>query len=279
MSKEQKMNQEEEVRAWLNKISQAEKIYEDYHTLIRNIRKYYRNEIGKDKQNIFWSSVETLKPFLYFKQPKPYIERKEKTVDKVQNLACRMLEKALVWDLEQFDFDSVMKYARNDFLLSGAGMVIERYKPKFGIVTDMNGKEVEIKTDEQVNTEYIDPVNVIADVDKVGTWEDCTWFAICQYMTPQEAKETFGECFEPSWAEEQNKKSLKIYEIWDKVSERVLFLSRDVPAQFLKVIEGGLSLSNFYPLPKPGIPTRSCLPADLLREILLSFPTRYQQAP
>ena len=255
MTKEQKINQEEEVRAWLNKISQAEKVYEDYHALIRNIRKYYRNEIGKDKQNIFWSSVETLKPFLYFKQPKPYIERKEKAVNKVQNLACRMLEKALCWDLEQFDFDSVMKYARNDFLLSGAGLVIERYKPKFGTITDMTGKIFEIKTDEQVNTEYLDPVNFIADVDKVGTWEDCTWFAVCQYMTPQEAKETFGECFEAGWLEEQNRKSLKIYEVWDKVSERVLFLSHDVPAQFLKVIEGGLSLSNFYPLPKPLLAT------------------------
>ena len=28
-------------------------------------------------------------------------------------------EKALAWDIKQFDFDSVIKYARNDFLLSG----------------------------------------------------------------------------------------------------------------------------------------------------------------
>ena len=72
-------SQESEVSKWLEKISKSEKTYEDYHKLFYDIRKYYRNEIRKDKQNIFWASVETLKPFLYFKQPKPYIERKEKT--------------------------------------------------------------------------------------------------------------------------------------------------------------------------------------------------------
>lgn len=40
-----------------------------------------------------------------------------------------MLENALKWDLEQFDFDSVIKYARNDFLISGTGIVWEQYKP------------------------------------------------------------------------------------------------------------------------------------------------------
>ena len=104
---------ETEVKSWISKISKAEQHYHDYHETIKKIRQYYRNETNSDKQNIFWSSIETLKPFLYFKQPKPYIERKEKSIDKSQNYACMMLERALTWDLEQFDFDSVIKYARN----------------------------------------------------------------------------------------------------------------------------------------------------------------------
>ena len=88
-------NQQSEVSEWLEKISKSEKIYSDYHKLFDDIRKYYRNETRRDKQNIFWSSVETLKPFLYFKQPKPYIERKEQSDNKAHNFACRILEKAL----------------------------------------------------------------------------------------------------------------------------------------------------------------------------------------
>ena len=33
--------------------------------------------------------------FLYFKTPEPYVERKEKTADPIQIVACKILEKAL----------------------------------------------------------------------------------------------------------------------------------------------------------------------------------------
>ena len=56
-----------EVDSWLKKVSRDEGAYADYHRLVGDIRKYYRNDTHKDKQNIFWSSIETLKPFLYFK--------------------------------------------------------------------------------------------------------------------------------------------------------------------------------------------------------------------
>ena len=55
-----------------------------------------------------------------------------------------MLEKALKWDLEQFDFDSVIKYARNDFLISGAGIIWEQYKPKIETTADPLDPEAEI---------------------------------------------------------------------------------------------------------------------------------------
>ena len=109
----EKQNNSELYREWLAKIRSSEKNYEDYYALVEEIRKYYRNERKRNKQSIFWSSVETLKPFLYFKQPQPFIIRSNKKSDAVENTACRILEKALEWDMKQFDFDSVVKYARN----------------------------------------------------------------------------------------------------------------------------------------------------------------------
>ena len=78
------------VDKWIKKISKAEKNYKEYHELIKKIREYYKNE-KDNKHNIFWSSIETLKPFLYFKQPKPYVERKEKTSDAVASTACKIV--------------------------------------------------------------------------------------------------------------------------------------------------------------------------------------------
>ena len=257
MNKQNLKTDDPTVGEWLKKITKAENNYSDYHKLLADIRKYYRNELRKDKQNIFWSSVETLKPFLYFKQPKPYVERKEKSANKVHNLACKIVEKSLNWDMEQFDFDSVIKYARNDFLLGGIGLVIERYKPGFGIITDNEGNKFEIKTEEQVNTEYIDPINFIADSDKVGIWEDCTWFAIKHYLTFDEAISAFGEEFRSDLLENsvEGSKSIEVFEVWDKKNSQVLFVSKSSPFRFLRVIDKSSETGHFFPIPKPLLAT------------------------
>ena len=246
-------NQQSEVSEWLEKISKSEKIYSDYHKLFDDIRKYYRNETRRDKQNIFWSSVETLKPFLYFKQPKPYIERKEKSDNKAHNFACRILEKALFNSLEHFDFDSIIKYARNDFLIGGSGIIIERYVPKFADIIDDDGSRFEIKVDENVISEYVNPTNFICDTDKVETWENCSWFAIRQYMSFDEVIAEFGENFRDLLFDYsiKNTKSIEVSEIWDKKSSSVMYITKALPHSFLKVISKNNLSDNFFPIPKP----------------------------
>ena len=93
----------EEIKKWLDKISKASKEWQKYHDLIKEIRDYYLNEKAKNKQNIFWSSIETLKPFIYFKAPVPYVERKSKVANVVEDCACHILEKALIENLESQD--------------------------------------------------------------------------------------------------------------------------------------------------------------------------------
>lgn len=248
-------NQRRQVKKWLERIEKSEKKYEAYHELIAEIREYYKNEKRKDKQNIFWSSVETLKPFIYFKQPKPYIERKDKKANSVANVACRILEKALVWDLQQFDFDSVIKYARNDFLLSGLGIAWEQYVPEFGIVQDDDGTTAEVKISEQVDTVYVDPRKFLTDVENVGIWEDVTWIARIVEMTRREAADAFGvkiDLFAGGITEKDDeKKSVKIYEIWDRKGRRVYWLAKEVKDRFLRINEDVLGADGFFPCPKP----------------------------
>lgn len=264
---EQEESKREEIESWLKKLETAEKKWQDYHDLIEEIRAYYKNDKKKNKQNIFWSSIETLKPFLYFKQPKPYIERKEKTANPVSHLACKIIEKALDWNLSQFDFDGVMKYVRNDFLLSGMGICFEKYKPTFKKIEqevqgfDEQGNivveimQAEVLDSESVETLYIDPIDFIADSDKVGIWEDCTWFARVIHMTRQEVIEQFGEEFEiylvDTDEEKDRKKQTKVYEIFDKASKKTLYLCKDVIGKFLKETDDVLKVSGFYPMPKP----------------------------
>lgn len=244
---------------WSERIAKAEKVYKPYHDLIKEIREYYKGEKKNRKDNIFWSSIETLKPFLYFKTPEPYVERKERTNNPVEAVACKILEKALKWDLEQFDFDSVIKYMRNDYLLSGLGLVYEKYCPTFKkvsagmIISDiMEVQEVTIKDSEVVETQYIDPEKLIADSEKVGIWEDCTWVARKIDMTKREVMEQFDKKDSDFEGEQDSdEKNTVVYEIWDKNTRQILYFSKDFKAEMLKVVEDVLSLEGFFPFPKP----------------------------
>ena len=193
-----------EVDTWKNKIKTAKNKWSEDHDLIKDIRKYYANKTGNNKQNIFWSSIETLKPFIYFKAPVPYIERKNKKVNPVEDAACQILEKALCLSLEKQDFDGVIKYARNDYLISGLGLTYEKFEPKIEQVqTTISGVDefgalveqetiAEVMTDAKVTTNYIDPCDVIIDTTNVKVWEDVEWVAQAIKMTKQEAIDQFG---------------------------------------------------------------------------------------
>lgn len=232
---------------WMQKIVSAEKKFADYNKLVEEIRQYYRNERQKNKQNIFWSSIETLKPFLYFKQPQPFIVRANKNANGVESLACKILERALLWDMKQFDFDSVVKYARNDFLLSGMGILWEQYHSSFKYI----GDEL-IKDKEQVDTVYISPNMFLADTDKVRVWEDVEWIARRMYMNVSEIRENFTpEVADILASTLGNDGVLTVYEIWDKPSCTIYYLSPQYVAGFLHIQPDVLHLSGFFPCPKP----------------------------
>lgn len=251
---EENLSLAETVERWQKKIVKAEKAYEPYHNLIGEIRKYYRNENKKNKHSLFWSSIETLKPFLYFKQPRPYVTRKDKTSDPVQSTACQILEKALVWDLEQFDFDSIIKYVRDDFLLSGMGIAEEKYQPEFEDISE-NGEIIQVKKAEKVVTDYIDPINFIADSEKVGIWEKASWVAVKIWMTKQEVIDAFGEeikdsIVQPGETDYQTKDTL-VYKVWDIDNKKILWIAKEIKTKFLKESGDKLNIQGFLPIPKP----------------------------
>lgn len=232
---------------WQRKISTAERKYADYYELVEEIRSYYRNDRRRNKQNIFWATVETLKPFLYFKQPTPFVIRSRQTAGKVENLAATILERALYWNMKQFDFDSVVKYARNDFLLSGLGVLWEQYHPSFYAL----GKEL-LKSSEQVDTMYVNPTMFLADTQNVDVWEDVQWIARKTYLRVEDVAQNFSaDIAEYLTSRFGDEGRISVYEIWDKPSKSVYYYSPEYPLDFLEVYEDTLHLTGFFPCPKP----------------------------
>ena len=154
--------EKEKVSLWRNRLESALKIYQPYYEVIKRARRFYLGAQDEKHQgffsdslksgaSFFWSSIETQKPFLYFKQPKPYLERLSKYNLEAEQVAAKILERALEWNLKLFDFDSVINYARNDYLIFGTGILWESYEAEFETIElEELHETVEIKTNEKV---------------------------------------------------------------------------------------------------------------------------------
>ena len=254
-----------EAKIWIDRISKAKKEWQKYHDLIKEIREYYRNKKANNKQNIFWSSIETLKPFIYFKAPVPYVERKSKVSNPVEDAACVILEKALIQNLETQDFDGVIKYARNDYLLSGLGLTYEKYVPTFKTVEtlsiDEQGNAVAVQADvlesAKVETTYLDPQKLIFDCSNVSVWEDCEWVAQEIEMTKKDVIDQFGEEVASKILDgttdldEELERPTSVYRIWDKKDGLILYVSKEYRDDYLRVDDDILKIEGFYPFAKP----------------------------
>jgi hypothetical protein len=106
-----------------------------WHRQGKSIVKRYLDERGDQaknrlRYNILWANVETLKPAIYAKTPKPEVERRFLDKDPVGRVASDVLERCLDYYLGATPFGSTMRQARTDYLLVGRGTAWVRYEPR-----------------------------------------------------------------------------------------------------------------------------------------------------
>jgi hypothetical protein len=157
-------------------------------------------------------------------------------------------------------------------LVPGRGVVRFKYDAELAKSQDV-GSESEgageaSETAETVTYEAVCGETVPWNRFRMGyarTWAQVPWIAFEHFMTRQELKDNFGEEIaaqvkltvkggedcddEPADAEDVN--FAQVFEIWDKTSKRVLFVSPGLPGQFVKETEDPLGLSGFFPCPEP----------------------------
>ena len=94
--------------AWVKKAKQVVKRYADK-----------RGEQTNDatKFNILWSNTETMRPSLISAVPQPEIRPRYKKKDPVARVAAKILERAIVFSLDQYDFVKFGKKVVQDYPL------------------------------------------------------------------------------------------------------------------------------------------------------------------
>ena len=122
------------VAFWAQNLDMARKINEDWFKSAGNTIERYGGtgaERKANQHNILWSNTETLRPALYNSTPKPDVRRRFRDADPVGKKVSEVLERALAYSVDAYDFDGVVDKAVLDYTLPGRPMTRVRYKPHY----------------------------------------------------------------------------------------------------------------------------------------------------
>lgn len=129
---------------WEAEIKVAEKRAEEWQKPGREVVEVYRGQRRGTKTkasppvnyNILWANTETMKPAVFGRSPVPVVRRRitdQRRPDPIGRIAATILERALSYSIEDYDFDTEIASAVEDFLLPGRGQVRVKYSPLFHI--------------------------------------------------------------------------------------------------------------------------------------------------
>jgi hypothetical protein len=238
------------------------------------------------KFNILWSNVQTITPAIFARLPRPDVSRRFRDNDPIGRVASMMLERALDYEITHYgDYKSAMNQTVQDRLLGGRGTAWVRYEPHivgeeagddepedgWQLTEDTDDAETEggIYREDQERIEYeCAPVDYVHWRDfgltVARTWEEVTAIWRKVYLGRPALVERFGEELgnripldtKPETSRTFNEKMGEgakeacIYEIWDKTTGEVIWLSKSM-GEILDVKADPLKLENFWPCPKP----------------------------
>jgi len=279
------------VSKWIDEIGLSERELQPFWKSGDAIVRRYKNEnrdrgggrpsagYAKRRFAVLWSNVSTLQPAIYAKQPKPMVDRRYRDEDPVGKVASDVLERALGFSLDQYDFDGRVKLCVLDYLLPGRGQVWVRYIPhmeKLNAEDDPELGEGEEDADrnevgevgetvvyEEVQCDHVAWKDWLTNPAR--EWAEVRWVARRVYMTKAELTERFGAEMAKNVpitttstgsdtatdAQKQANQTGEVYEIWDKPSKTAYWVCKGYTNGVLDQREDPLGLNNFFPCPPP----------------------------
>ena len=274
---------------WYKTIASYERTYKRWEARADRIVKKYKDDSRYDRNpnarfNILWSNVQTIQPAIFARLPRPDVSRRFRDNDPIGRVASMMLERALEFEIEHYgDYKSAMNNAVLDRLLGGRGVSWVRYEPHFeadeggepddGYEITEDADEAETPEGEAVESpERIEyecaPVDYVhwkefGHSPGARTWEEVTAVWRKVYMSRPALVERFGEEIggkvpldtkpaddKNSYKSEVGVYEALIYEIWDKETGKVFWISKSL-GKIIDERDDPLQLENFWPCPKP----------------------------
>lgn len=222
--------------------------------------------IGDQEFDLYWSSLEIIKPAVYSRPPQPVVSPRFPDRNKTAIKASELLERCLVSSFDRGDFDQVMLGVRDDLCINGRGATRVYYESD-----ERNGKSV--------CDEHLDRTDFLHEPAR--KWSEVGWVAFAAYLDRRQFKDRFGEKSldqaqfnvrrdEADGVRVDTAAKCKVWEVWHKADNRVYWVTEGVDT-FLDESEPFLDLEGFFPCPRPAYGT-------LKRRQLIPVPdyTRYE---
>jgi hypothetical protein len=231
-----------------------------------------------DKQpafNILHSNTETLKAAVYNSQPTPDIRPRWNGQDQAARKGGTLIERALVYGMDEYDFDDEMRAVIHELTLAGRGVAWVEYHPLTRTVQieDANGQPQQV---DEVVWQQAKCVRIPYDRYRQGksdSYGQVPWVARFKGFTRDELKAIpgispavvdkvpldmstgdIGE--EKTEAERSPFKMTGAWEIWDKDTRQVFYVAPSYPDGPLAVVPDPLGLLDFLPCPRPLVAIR-----------------------
>lgn len=129
------------VKRWLAELSIADSTEANWRKEGDEIwKKYEAEQASANSFNILWSNTEILSAAVYNSTPQPDVRRRFRDADPVGKAVSTTLERALSYEIDDYDFDDEIADASLDMLLPGRGIVRIKYEPKFIEITQQGAQ-------------------------------------------------------------------------------------------------------------------------------------------
>jgi hypothetical protein len=214
-------------------------------------RGYYTDQ----EFDLFWASLEILKPAVYCKPPQAVVAPRFADRNKVASVASELLERCLNSVFERDDFDQTMLEVRDDLILAARGVIRVTYE------ADTKGK--------RICSDHVDRCDYLQEPAR--KYKEVGWQAFAAYLDEKQYKKRFpgkdlGQ-FNVKRNETDNTrvdttKKCKVWEVWHRADNRVYWVTEGVDV-FLDEQAPFLTLEGFFPAPRPAYGTvrrRSLIP-------------------
>lgn len=281
---------ETDVAYWKARLDESDKWAADYQSRCRNIVRLYNRQAqvvalqgdpdasattGRNTYAILWSNIQTLGPAVYAHDPQAVVTRRYKDADQLGRVVAEILERSLSYSMDQYEFSDHLRLARDDYLLLGRGQAFVRFIPHASVEADTEAKDVDDNgdsiTDAAQTPEPIPYAEVVCDhiafddwgMEPTKSWDGTRYVWKRAFMSRGELVERFGSegaKVPLDWTPEretttnneqyENRKCAAIYEVWDKRTKTVYWLSRS-HAKLLDKRPPDVAYKAFFPCPRP----------------------------